>query len=142
MGERKHNVKKIDLTPDLGDQQADTLEAIHENFQDIGYDISWGSGAINGSFGIKSQTICPRSLLTINSNGNMSLNFGWINGSEIAEKSRDRLAELMREKACIKVQVDFMKKYLTYPIAEWAPHAAEVVEVLKQLLSEFQGEDC
>lgn len=125
----------------LGDQQAKILEATHDRFHDIGYNISWGTGANTGSFGIKAQRICPRSLLTINSNGNMSLNFGWINGSDIAEKARDRFAELMTEKASIKVQGDYMKKWLTYSMAEWAPHVANVVEVLKQLLDEFQGED-
>jgi hypothetical protein len=125
----------------LGDQHAKILEAIHEQFHDIGYNISWGTGAKTGSFGIKAQNICPRSLLTITSNGNMSLNFGWINGSDIAKKARDRFAELMTEKAGIKIQGDYMKEWLTYPMAEWTPHVVDVVEVLKQLLAEFQGED-
>ncbi len=125
----------------LGDQQAKSLEVIHDQFQSIGYDISWGTGANTGSFGIKARSICPRSLLTINSNGNMSLNFGWINGSDTAEKARDRLSELMREKAGIRVQGDYMKKFFTYPMAEWSLHVADVVAVLKKLLDEFQGED-
>lgn len=121
----------------LGDKQADILQAIYKRFQDIGYDISWGTGANTGSFSIKAQSICPRSLLTINSNGNMALNFGWINGSDTAEKARDRFAELISEKTGIKVQGDYMKRYLAYPIAEWAPHVADLVEALKQLLTEF-----
>jgi hypothetical protein len=125
----------------LGEQQGSTIEAIYKNFQAIGYDFSWGTGANTGSFGIKAQNICPRSLLTIATNGNMGLNFGWINGSEIAEKARDRFAQLLTEKAGIKVQgEDYMKRYLQYPIAEWAPHREELVEVLKQLLAEFQVE--
>lgn len=125
----------------LGDQQADIIETIHKDFQDIGYDISWGSGANTGSFGIKAQNIFPRSLLTIWSNGNMALNFGWINGSDMAEKSRDRFAELMREKTGITVQDDYVEKNTSYPIAEWAPQVADVVGVLKQLLTEFGEED-
>jgi hypothetical protein len=125
----------------LGDQQAKTLETIYKQIQDIGYDISWGTGANTGSFGIKALNICPRSLLTIYSNGNMALNFGWINGSDIAEKARDYFAELIREKVGIRVQDDYMKKYPGYPITEWAPHMMDVVEVLKQLLAEFREEN-
>lgn len=125
----------------LGDQHADIIETIHKDFQDIGYDISWGSGVKTGSFGIQAQNICPRSLLTIWSDGNMALNFGWINGSDIAEKARDRFAELMREKAGIKVQDDYVKKNISYPMAEWAPQAADIVAVLKQLIAEIREED-
>jgi hypothetical protein len=125
----------------LGDQQADTLESLHNRFQDIGFDITWGTGVNTGSFGIKAPSICPRSLMTIFSNGNMALNFGWINGSDIAEQARDRFAELVREKSGIKVHEDYMKKYLSYSMVEWAPQVANLIEVLKQILSEFRAED-
>lgn len=125
----------------LGNQHADLIEAIHKNFQDIGYDISWGSGSITGSFSIKAPNICAGSLLTIWSNGSMALNFGGIKGSDIAEKARDRFAELIKEKTGLKVHDDYVKKYLSYPMAEWAPQAADVEKVLKQLLAEFREED-
>jgi hypothetical protein len=124
----------------LGDQQADIIETIYKQFQLMGFDISWGTGAITGSFNIKALNICPRSLLTIWSNGNMALNFGWLSGSDITEKARDRFAELIREKAGIKLPDDYVKKYLSYPMAEWAPKAADITDVLKQLLAEYQGE--
>ena len=47
----------------------------------------------------------------------------------------------MREKAGIKVQRDYIKRYLGYSMADWAPHVADIENVLKQLLAEFQGED-
>lgn len=125
----------------LGDQQTDIIEAIHKKIQEIGYNISWGTGTNTGSFSVKAIDICPRSFLTIWSNGNMALNFGWINGSDISEKARDRFAELIKEKAGMKVQDDYAKKFLSYPIAEWAPKVEDVAAVLKQLLAELQEEN-
>jgi len=125
----------------LGDQQTDTLEMVHNRFHDMGFDISWGTGFSTGSFSIKVPSICPRSLLTIYSNGNMALNFGWINGSYAAEQARDRFAELIRAKTRIKIQEDYAKKYSSYPMVEWAPQVATLMEVLEQILSEFRTEE-
>jgi hypothetical protein len=50
-------------------------------------------------------------------------------------------AELVREKSGIKVHEDYMKKYLSYSMVEWAPQVANLIEVLKQILSEFRAED-
>jgi hypothetical protein len=122
-------------------QEAKIIDDLYDKILDIGFNISFGTGTNTGSFSIKAPEICPRSLLTIFSNGNMALNFGWINGSNIAEQARDRLAELVREKSGIKVHEDYMKKYLSYSMVEWAPQVTNLIEVLKQILSEFRAED-
>jgi hypothetical protein len=130
-----------DVRNKLGNQQTNIMEDIYNKYQEIGYEISWGTGAATGSFSIKAPNICPRSFLTIFSNGNMSLNFGWLNSSNIAEKARDRFAELIKEKTEIKVQNDYIKKYLSYSMAEWAPYAPVISEILKQLLAELREEE-
>ncbi|MBI2909723.1 MAG: hypothetical protein HYX92_18950 [Chloroflexi bacterium] len=71
----------------------------------------------------------------------MQLNFGWVNGSDIAERARDRFAELMREKAVLNVPADIMKAYPTYRIAAWRERGADVVGVLKQLVADFGTEE-
>jgi hypothetical protein len=122
-------------------QEAKIIDDLYDKFLDIGFNISFGTGTNTGSFSIKAPDICPRSFLTIWSNGNLALNFGWISGSDIAEKARDRFAELIREKSGMKVHEDYIKKYLSYSMVEWAPQVTNLIEVLKQILSEFRAED-
>jgi len=82
--------------------------------------------------------MCPRSFLTIYTNGNLILNFGWLQGSSIAETARDRFAELIRESKSIKVQDDYVKKYPNYAFDDWAWHSTKIITALKKLLAEFR----
>ena len=122
----------------LGDEKTDALEALYDQFQEMGYVISWGTGFTRGSFGIKAPNICSRSFLSIISNGNMALNFGWLNGNDLAERARDRFAQLIKDKLGTKLPDDYITKFLSIPMTEWAPKTAGILEVLKQLLAEFQ----
>ena len=120
----------------LGESGASILETIHNQFRDMGYSITWGTGVDRGSLNLKAQSICPRSLLTIYSDGSLTLNFGWTNESETADAARDRLAELMA-KAAIAVPVDYSRRTPSYSMAEWAPHQTDVVNAMRQILVEF-----
>jgi len=122
----------------LGEQKADTLVALYDQFQEMGCDIRWGTGSNRGSFSFIAPNICSPSFLSVISDGNMALNFGWLNGSDFAERARDRFAQLIKDKLGIKLPDDYITKCLSIPMADWAPKTAEILEVLKQLLAEFQ----
>jgi len=123
----------------LGNDMAAVLLDMLHKFEEIGFVISWGTGYDAGSYSIKAPDICPRSFLTIYANGNLSLNFGWLNSTNKAEMARDRFVELIKEKTHLEVPPDYVAKYCNYPKEVWSPHADPIVGVMKQVLDEFRG---
>lgn len=120
-----------------GDVQA--LETLYDQCLSLGCEVSWGSGIYNGSFSVKERSIYPRSLLTVTSNGNLSLNFSWLNGSETAERARERLKDLVVQQVGLRIPDTYAQKWPTYPVSEWRSKVAPLLEVLKQLVAEFRG---
>jgi hypothetical protein len=125
----------------LGEQTVKILETLYDQAQNIGYEIRWGTGIKEGSFNVKLPRICSRSIFTIWTNGRMSLNFGWLDGSEIADKARERFAELMIENVGITLESDYANKWPHLTYDEWAPRVADVIGVLKQLFEEFPEQE-
>lgn len=120
----------------LTDAETKALETLYEQCLSLGCDISWGSGVISGSFNVKELSICPRSLLTVSSNGELWLNFPWLNGSEIADRARERLKELAGQQVGLQIPSNYAHKWPLYPVSEWGNKVGLLVEALRQLIFE------
>ncbi|MBI4528327.1 MAG: hypothetical protein HY695_31415 [Deltaproteobacteria bacterium] len=129
-----------DVRAKLTDAEVQALETLYGQTLSLGYQITWGTGTTGGSFNVKEPSMCPRSLLTVLSNGNLSLNFAWLNGSEQAERGRERLKELIAQHAGLKIPDDYSRKWPGYAIADWGNKVGVILEVLKQLSTEFRRE--
>lgn len=119
----------------LGDGHVQPLEALHDQCLALGYEIVWGSGPSMGSFWVKAPSVCTRSLLAVRSDGLLVVNFGWINGTEKAEQIRDRLKQLLIEKAGLAVPDDYSKRYPSYSASQWIGKTKVLIEILTQLRS-------
>ena len=122
------------LTP--GDVRA--IELLLVKALALGCEVSWGTGQANGSYSIKEPTICPRSLLSVYSNGRLAFNSIWLNGSDTAEGGRDTLKDLLSTKVGLVVPTDYMEKAPGYSFAEWGPNVQLLVEVLQQIVTQFR----
>jgi hypothetical protein len=116
-----------------------TLETLYEQSLVLGCDITWGTGAARGSFNVKELSACQRSLLTVYSDGLLTLNFGWLNGSEIAERARERWKDLIAQQVGLRIPEDYTIKSPAYPFTEWAGKVVLLIASLKQLVSEFRA---
>jgi hypothetical protein len=97
--------------------------------------IYWGTGATRGSFNPVVDKIDPnRSILTLRSNGVLSLNFGWLNQSESSKKYRDLFGKLIQEKIGLKLQQDWIERYPEYKIKEWSKVTDKLIEVIDELI--------
>jgi hypothetical protein len=88
---------------------------------------------------VKELSACPRSLFSVYSNGDLTLNFGWVNGSETAERARDRLRDLIIQVVGLPVADTYLTKVTTYPSAVWCGKVALLNEALSRLASEFRA---
>jgi hypothetical protein len=125
-----------DARSKLAGAEVIAIETLYEQSVLLGCDITWGSGVVDGSFNIKEPTICPRSLLTVYSNGKLTFNSGWLNGSETAERARDKLKELIAGPVGLPIPDGYPGKSPGYQISEWASKVERLVEALKELVSE------
>jgi len=119
----------------LGDSDVQALGEIHDQCLALGYEIVWGSSRSMGSFWVKEPSVCSRSLLAVRADGSLVANFGWINGTQKAEQIRDRLKELLIEKAGLAVPDDYSKRYPSYPASQWIGKTKVLIDILAQLRS-------
>lgn len=125
----------------LAEVEVQALETLYEQCLSLGCEVTWGSGVNSSSFNVKEPSICSRSLFTASSNGNLAFNFGWLNGSETAERSREKLKDIVVQETNLKIPDNYTNKYPTYPISEWGSKVDSLLEALRHLITEFRGGD-
>lgn len=93
-----------------------------------GFVLRWGTGAANGSANVIAPAVCERSLVTASSNGSLTLNLGWLDGSPEAEKAKATLAVFGRDVLGLTSSV-----WMTAAPAIWTPKVNEVLGLLRGL---------
>ncbi len=111
----------------------DLLQFSHSS----GYQLRWGSGAKSGSFGLLVDTIAPRTLFVVTTDGYLSFNYGWINGSEKAEAFRDEYADAMRNKVGFPVSDETENKFPNIKISEHISKGFLFLETFRGLLTKY-----
>jgi hypothetical protein len=124
----------------LGDDGVRAMETLLDGATDAGCEISWGKGVEAGSFNIKEPAIRSYSLITARSDGLLSLNFAGIRGSEQDERGRERFKDLLSSHTALRIPEDYARHWPVYPVSDWGSQVRAIVEVLRQLHSEFQPE--
>jgi hypothetical protein len=118
----------------LEPEQADAMEQLYEACVALNCDIAWGTGKRDGSFSVKESSACERSLLTVYSSGVLALNFHWLDGSESADRARQRLRQLIVER--LGVAVPKPNAEFRLPVVAWAAKVDSLAGAVKQLVSE------
>jgi hypothetical protein len=113
-------------------EQREAIIAFYQEVVERGFQMSWGTGEINGSVSIKESSICTRSLMTINANGTLGLNFGWL-----PDVGRKQLINLVKN-VPFSLPDNPDKKFPQFPFSSWSTKQDKLLEVLDQLASEFR----
>lgn len=116
------------LTP----AQVNAVESLLEYCLSLGCEITWGTGIQKGSFNVKESLICPRSILTCYSNGDLTFNLFWLNGSELALHAQRKLKEL----AAMKLNLPAGLEDRAIAVGSWAPKLQVVTEVIQEVVSD------
>jgi len=97
--------------------------------------IYWGTGNTRGSFNPVVEKISEnKSIITIRSNGVLSLNFHWLHESKNTEEYRDLFGKLIEEKTGLKLQNDWKEHFATYKLKEWGEFTDKLIEVIEELI--------
>jgi hypothetical protein len=98
-------------------------------------EVSWGSGARTGSFSAKFAKIDPRSVFSVYSSGELSLNFKWLNSSDTTIDWARRLGEELRKSDLLPLPNNFMEKYVYVPVDKWMHKVTGFTELMERSLS-------
>lgn len=96
----------------------------------LGYQVSWGSGSLTGSYNLKAPNVCPRSLLSVFSNGRLQINFGWL-PSDTSRLLRTKVAESIG----LHVPPEDGEQYPSYSITEWGSKTSALLDLLEKIIA-------
>ena len=117
----------------LTDEGFDAVQRVLLAAEDAGYDVAWGTGIQNGSFSPKDRSQCPKSLISVYTDGRMRLNFKWLDTSDAALDMRDRLALFAAERLGLALPADHLERYPEVAIGDWQENAQDIGEFLRGL---------
>ncbi len=118
-------------------QELEIVHSLYEHTLEKGLEVTWGTGAKRGSMNVKAVFICPRSIFTVLTDGRMYLNFGWLDGNEIAVGFRKRFMEMLNEDLGWKILPEQETKYPPVSKLEWMPKAKQLVDLIADLVEKL-----
>lgn len=119
----------------LSEHELNAVTRLYEFSKNNADIISWGTG-IRASFSPKfSRISSTKSLYTVTSNGELYLNFGWINENKTAIIARDRFKTELEERQLFSIPENYATHYPVYLIDTWQDGVDDFIEVVENLIS-------
>jgi len=126
------------VAEDLGGEEFEAIRAVYDTVRSGGLEVTWGTGRYRGSFNVKAPDICPRSFFTVWSDGGLTLNFAWLNGSEEAERFRDAFGGMVESEMGWGLPSEYVTRWVNLPRSEWIPKARGFAEAVVALVDRFR----
>ena len=112
--------------------QVRAVRQLYDWAQSQSFSITFGTGK-NGSFNLKHLAISTRAIVTVNIDGALWLNLGWLEGSPLTEKVRE---ELRTSFAALFETFPANKHFCRLPVEVWGRRVEPVVAALSKVLEE------
>lgn len=125
----------------LNPEGLDAVKSVLEAAENAGYEVSWGTGARTGSYSVKERSVCPRSLISVFSDGRLSFNFGWMDTSDEARRMGEQMAKLVGELLGIALPEGYSERFPAFGIEEWGDKSNEVANMLDILRADIAATD-
>ena len=120
----------------LGSEASSKVMGFIDSLENMGATLAWGTGAVNGSVSPKWPECCKRSILTVTSDGVLSLNFKWLNDSDDEMSIRDKLITEIESRTDLSLADDCAEHYPQFPWPKWDSSLNSLLESLKRVLNE------
>lgn len=128
------------LENNLNTSQVEKMKEIYNKFEKISDNIRWGTGTTNGSYAPIINSISPtRSILSVYSNGRLSIKFNWFIKDEWKLKETngymaDKFGKLLLKYAPnLKLPNDYRKHEIKIEPGEWIPFSEGVLKAFEEL---------
>ena len=128
----------ISVTENLDPRDSSKLIAFVDELEGLGATLAWGTGVITGSVNPKWPTYSKRSVLTVFTDGSLSLNFKWLNEDKHEMSFRDRLIAEIKSRTDLRLANDCAEHFPQFSWPEWSISIDTLIDALKQALSEAE----
>ena len=116
----------------LKSEDAKMMKIIYDDFKKISDRIRWGTGTQLASYAPIIERVDPaKSLLSIHSNGKLTIKFNWFAHNERQKSIRDKLKKSLEN--YLKIPPNYRDLMATFELKEWLPHAKEVIKAFGEL---------
>ena len=121
-------------------EEVNSIKLLLDKSQELKGELSWGTGKTCGSFSTKWPHLGANTVLSVYSDGRLTINFGNFDKNS---KQHDFLA-LLKDKLVnelgFSVPEDYERRYPSYQIEEWSVKIKELLNVLALILKEFPAQ--
>ena len=124
-----------DCTAKLEPTQIDAVKRLYEYSVKNADQVSWGTGRTMGSFNPKFERIARPSLITVYSDGRMSLNFGGLRGTDHGRNVARWLAESVTRDLGVELPKDYEIVYPHLRPEQWMPKVDALIHVIDDVVS-------
>ena len=126
------------LEQTLEKTETEEMKRIYNKFKIISDKIRWGTGGLIGSYAPIIEKISPsRSLLSIHSNGKLTIKFNWFLNNEYEKSVRDKFKQLLdRYTKGLKISPNFRDLMINFELKEWILHAEGIIKAFEELKNE------
>src|SRR6266480_6281188 len=100
--------------------------------------LKWGTGTERGSFSVMFPPAIPRSILSVFSDGELCLNFNWLDRSEVQLRVRDRFLESLRQISTLDLAGQDPSKGRTFRLERWIPAVDRMKDAVRSALTEIR----
>ena len=121
----------------VGNDASAKFADIIDRIQSLGADMSRGKGAKTGSTNPKWSSIASRSLVSIYTDGKISLNFLWLE-KESDARVRDRFCEKIRANTSLEVPDNYTTKYPIFSWEDWEHEAEGVIKAMAETVEDLR----
>lgn len=118
----------------VGDAHANNIERFFDRCRELGFQVTFGVGKVDGSFSIKHSTFSSsKNLLNVWTNGQLSFNLHIFVGTPTLESTRDRLTDMI---VAVGLPHPMTRKWPSYTIEECSEKFDQLADALATLLRE------
>ncbi len=111
------------------------VREVYEWARQKGARIDWGSGAQRGSFNPKFEQISRKSILTVYSDGDLVLNFGWLARNDDTQVfARKLVGSLRKDLKSLDLPSGEIRDHATIPLKAWSEHWPVLARILERLI--------
>jgi hypothetical protein len=119
----------------LDPAQFAAIKAVYNFSKRIADKINWGRGMV-GTFNPVVNRICPRSLFSVSTEGQLWIPFNWLDGSDTAELAREKFKQRLEPILNEQYPSDYSKHAYGYKVEEWCAKASDFQDAVKDVVGE------
>lgn len=123
-----------DARSKLDESHLTAVRKLYDFSKGVADRIDWGTGTTVASFNVKFDKVSVRSLYTVKSNGELKLNFAWLDDNETATRYRDDFKARLDQIKELTIPGNYRELWLAIPGNEWCPVLDKFIGAVRGLI--------